>query len=391
MTTPKTYDARGGWTSASNALADSYCPGRHLAQRAMPEGGESVYAESGRKVHAALAKLETGDNHANRPLREALTLEERETYDACIVLQNRLIRQYFGETIPPDYQQMREQRYWTQFTAGDQTLQHSGAADLVCKAGKRLLIVDYKTLRGEVAASPRNPQLRDLACLAAGALAPIDEVAVAIIQPSVEMEPKLTVYAKTDLETASRQMYARVAASNNPQSKRVPGEEQCKYCRAKSRCLPYQQWAGQVTPPAMLTLLDVPVAEWTGKTCAAAAAALGPCQKLLDEIKQELKSRLEKDPKSVPGWELKPGALRETITNPQGVFERFVALGGKTENFMPCVDVAKGRLREAINLLTGAKGAKLDAAIKTLCDGYVKESRTAPSLKRSETVPEITP
>ncbi len=59
-------------------------------------------------------------------------------------------------------------------------------------------------------------------------------------------------------------------------------------------------------------------------------------------------------------------------------------MGGKVEQFMPCVDVVKGRLKEALNELTSAKGKQLDAAMKTLTDGMIESKQTAPSLKRKE-------
>lgn len=382
-TTPQTTDPRAGWTSASNAQADSLCPGRHLAQRGIPEtAGE--YAESGRKVHAALAGFNRGDSHGVRGLRESLSLEERETYDACIDVRARLTVQYFGEKPDPNFRQFMEQRYWANFSFNGREYAHSGQADLVLRAGVKAMVIDYKTLPGEVAVSPKNLQLRDLACLVRGTLVPTNEIAVAIIQPHVTREPTLCIYSQDDLVRATKEMFDRVVRSNDLQAKRVAGEVQCKYCRAKGTCVEYQKWAGQITPPAMLSILSVPMQAWTPDQCAIAASALAPCQRFLDELKDMLKVRLEKDPAAIPGWELKPGAVRESIINPQVVFERFAALGGKVEQFMVCVDIAKGRLREAVNGLTGAKGAKLDAAIKTITEGATESKQTAPSLKRVE-------
>lgn len=382
MNTLDTTDVRAGWTSASNASADAACPGRHLAQRDAPQS-TSKYSQSGRKIHEALAQFTSVDRKANRPLWEHLSLEEQETYHACRELASKLTVQYFG-TLEPTYREFKEQRYWAKFKAGGVELAHSGQADLVARSGNRALIIDYKTLPGDVPESAKNLQLRDLACLVRGHFVPTDEVAVAIVQPFVTRSPELCVYRKADLERATQEMFQRVFASNAAGSPRIAGELQCKFCRAKSGCVEYQKWAGQITPPAMLSVLSVPMAAWSPQQCAIAAAALGPCEKFLDEMKAMLKQRLTQDPAAVPGWELKPGAMRESINNPQGVYERFAALGGKVEQFMPCVDVAKGRLRDALNELTGAKGKSLDTAMKTLTDGFVESKQAAPSLKRME-------
>lgn len=385
MNTPENIpDVRGGWTSASNAAADERCPARHLKQRGLP-GIEGPYAQSGNKVHAALAAFIVGSpsGHENRPLLDKLTTEERNTYTACVELQRKLVVQYF-ERLEPTYREYREQRYWARFKFGGQDYEHSGQADFVGRSGTRAIILDYKTMPGDVPHSSRNLQLRDLACLVRGTYVPTDEIAVGIIQPDVTMSPELCVYNKAQLEQATKEMFQRVVKSNDANAKPVAGELQCKYCRAAKAgtCAEYQEWAGAMTPPALLRILNVPIAAWTPEQCAVAASNLAPCEKFLQDLKDLLKEKLAKDPNAIPGWRLQPGAVRETIVNPQGVFERFSALGGRVEQFMPCVDVAKAKLKEALAKLTGAKGKSLETAMKTLTDGMTTEKQTAPSLKR---------
>lgn len=375
--TKQTPDVRGGHTHASNALADSLCPGRHLAQRGIPDS-TTVYSESGQKIHAALAAGTRTDG--GRAELDALSLEERHVYDQCITSRSKLVERLFGNITGRPYTEYREQRMWARFKFNGTTYEHSGQPDWIARCETRALIVDYKTLPGDVEDSPRNMQLRDLACLLAGTMVPTTEVSVAIIQPLVTMDPEVCTYDKESLQKATRDMFTRVVASNDPKSKRVPGEAQCKYCKAKRRCVEYQKWAGQITPPAMVSILSVPMESWSPEQCAYAAGALGPCQKFLDELKDMLKARLEKDPQSVPGWFLKPGSVREAISNPSEVFKRFVALGGNTDQFMPAINVMKTKLREAINSVTGAKGKALDTAMAELIKGCVDQTRTAPSL-----------
>ena len=380
ITTNTATDPRKGATSASNASADAACPGRHLAQAGLTDSG-GEWAESGRKIHAALAGTA---GHEFDTIN--LSLEEREVFDACRSIEQKLVLQYFGDKAPP-MRVFREQRYWARFAKDGKQYEHSGQADVVFRAGTKAMIADYKTLAGDLPESPKNMQLRDLGVLVKGNLVPTDEVAVVIIQPFVTHSPTLCVYTKDDLAKAEREMFERVIASNNPLTNRVAGELQCKYCKAKSICVEYQKWAAQIAPPAILSILDVPMASWTADQCGQAASALSPCQKFLDELKDMLKQRLEKDPASVPGWTLEPGKVRETIKDPQGVFDRFVQLGGKIEQFMGCVSVGKAKLKEALNQVTGAKGASLDKAVKTITDGFVESSQTAPSLKRVKETP----
>lgn len=360
-------------------MADSFCPGRHLAQKGMPDS-PSAASESGQKIHAALAagsQLQGG-----RPTLDALNVEEREVYDACETIRCKVVEQYFGNFAGKPYREFREQRLWAKFKFNGVEYEHSGQYDFAARCETKALILDYKTLAGEVAESSHNLQLRDLACLLAGNMVPTEEVAVAIVQPFVTHKPELCVYNRADLTRATKAMFDRVVTSNDPKSRRIAGEVQCKFCKARSKCVEYQKWAGQITPPAMLGILSVPMQSWTPEQCATAANALGPCQKFLDELKDLLKSRLEADPLSVPGWTLKPGFVRESITNPAEVFKRFVGLGGNVEQFMPVITVTKAKLKEAAHELTGARGKQLDAAMETLTNGCVQGTQTAPSLKR---------
>lgn len=371
---------RRGWTSASNAAADEACPGRHLAQRGIPEPAKSSDATSGTRIHQALA--DSGD-----PLfMKSLSLEERETFDTCRQIEKKTVANYFGDTRDP-MRVFRHRRFWVKFqNAADGTIaaEHSGEADVVWRAGTRLLIADYKTLAGDTPGSPRNLQLRDLAVLARGELMPITEVATVIVQPLVTHSPEICIYSEADLARSEQELFTRVLASNNPESPRLPGEMQCQFCLAKTRCLEYQKWAGAITPPQMLSVLEVPIISWTPEQRAIAANALGPALFLLEQIKTFFKDGLAKDPAFIPGWTLAAGARREAITNPQECFTRFAALGGTLEQFMRTISVGKGKLREALNGVTGAKGLNLDKAMDTLTEGITQVSQNAPSLKRLE-------
>jgi hypothetical protein len=366
MTTPTT-DVRKGWTSASNALADSLCSARHLAQRGIPEPVKGPDATGGTAIHEALAK---GDP-------AGLTLEQRETFNACLDIERRTISQLFGED---QVQVFRHRRFWANIgrRAGG-TVSHSGEADYVAVSGNRAAVVDYKTLAGDQQESPKNMQLRDLVVLVRGELG-VENVAAFIVQPFVTHTPEVTVYTKDDIDKAQHEMFQRVIGSNDPNSKRTPGEPQCDYCLAgqSGQCVEYQKWAGAVVPLPMLQVLEIPMAQWTPEQLARAADALGPAFDLLEKIKAFLKEHVP------PGWKLQPGNKRETITDPQECFKRFAALGGSLEQFMLTISVGKTKLKEQVNAVTGATGMNLDKAIDTLTQGIVETSQNAPSLKKQK-------
>lgn len=375
-------DIRRGWTSASNASADRACPGRHLAQAGIPDI-PSEEAESGKLIHAALAD-------SGNLLKYKMSLAQREIFDACREVEKSVIGLFFEQPALSNgegrFRAFREERFWTKFKlSGDngREYEHSGVPDVVFRSGLKALVVDYKTGSGDVVESARNEQLRDLACLVRGKFVTVSEVGTVIIQPLVTHTPEICLYTSEDLDRATKEMFDRIVASNDPNSPRVPSEIACKFCRAKNKnCAEYQQWAGQITPPAMLSVLVVPMVNWTSEQRAVAANALQPAMEFLENLKEFLKQGLEHDPAFVPGWGLTPGAKREEINNPQAVFDRFIKVGGSVEHFMPAVKVLKSKLKEQLSALTGARGKPLDILIKGLTDGYVDFKQNAPSLKR---------
>lgn len=372
-------DERRGQTSASNAHADSLCPGRHGAQRGLPEE-TTEYAESGQVIHEALAKKD-GETTAHK-----LSLADREVFDACRSLEKKLCIDYFGEQPPAPMRVSRETRLWVKFAKMDghalRDYEHSGQPDVVFRSGTKALICEYKCGHVEVGESPMNLQLRDQAVLVSGNLTLLDEIATAVIQPAVTMDPQITVYDKDAIERARIEMYERVIASNQPNAPRIPGEVQCQFCKARNgHCAQYQAWAGRLMPVQMLTVMEVPMASWTAEQRSLVTSGIAPALKFIEELKAFMKNGIKADPSFCPGWELRPGNRVETITDPQKCLDRFATLGGKLEDFMPAVKVGKGALKEAIHKVSGKKGKALEEALKSITDGIVVVTQNEPSLK----------
>lgn len=372
----ETKDVRGGWTSASNAMADTLCPGRHMAQKPVPiiQKAANGYADAGTLIHAALAG-EPGSI-------EKLSIDQRDVYERCKQIEGKLLADYFGagsSTLPT----FRHTRYWVTIQdASGKALQHSGEADFVARSGTRAMVLDYKSLMGDIPDGARNLQLRDLAVLVKGHFVVIKEVAVAIVQPLVSMDSPLCVYNEEELNRSSTELFERVIKSNFPGSPRKAGTAQCEFCRAKSYCVEYQQWIGGSMPIQMNTLMDVPMANWTPEQRGYMANMLLPASKFLEDMKQSLKDSIARDPHSVPGWTLKPGSRREAIKNPQVALDRFVGLGGTLEAFMPCITVNKSKLKEAVAGATKSSGKALENALKKLNEGNVDATQTAPMLAK---------
>lgn len=372
LVTP-TADPRRGATSASNAEADDLCPGRHNAQKGIPDSPKD-YSDMGTRIHAALAgELDPA----------TLEYEEREIMDNCRELERRHVVAFFGSEEADSFTRiLTHERYWV-LVPPERRFEHSGEADFTRRQKNRLLILDYKTLRGEVAESPRNKQLRDLAVLAAGSLPGVTEVGVAIIQPMVTWEIDICLYKAADLKIAEKEMFDRVHRSNDPNAKRIPGAVQCKFCKAaqQNKCLEYQQFAGAMVL-GTADILSIPVDAWSPEQRGVFLNRKAIAQKWLDDCDEKLREIAKQDPAAVQGWELAPGATRETIVNAQTVFERFIASGGKPEQFTQCVSVTKGKLKEQLHEVTKLKGKSLDQELKRIIDGATTEKQNAPSWKK---------
>ena len=362
---------RGQWTSASSAQADLLCPGRHLAQQqateTLPAEEESEDATFGKRVHAALA---TGKS-------DSLSDKEEDLYESCRTIEANLILKAFGPVDPATSKPMREQRLWTKF--GD--FKHSGQPDAVHRKGTRALIVEFKTLPGDVPHSSKNQQLRDQAVLVWSNTVLLQDIWVAVVQPLVSHLSEPCVYTRLDIEQARLLLESRVRASNNPGSPRLAGETQCHFCRARRLCAEYQLFGG-ATVPIPLSVINVPIAAWTPEHRKLFLDNEHTARRWLTDCHTALLAMAIADPNAVPGYQLVPGDVVEKISDPQGVFDRFSAMGGTLAEFMQSTVVFKTRLSPFVKAHTGAKGKAVDEAMKKLCEGLVETNQNAPSLKK---------
>jgi hypothetical protein len=373
MTTPNSQE-RGSSTSASNAQADSLCAGRHLAQRGCADM-KTEDAAYGTLIHEALKKQDPA----------GLTLEQQEIYAAIQGIEQRKLEDYFGADVGTSKPvAVRERRYWCEWSNG---FRHSGMIDVHYTKGTRAIIFEYKSLQGDVAESPKNLQLRDQACLLAAGNPLLNEIAVCVIQPLHTWTPEICVYKSNDIIISMAMLHDRVAKSNDPKSPRTPGDIQCKFCIARLKCAEHNKWAGQIVAgenPVAVSLLETACSEWTPQQRVLFLDRMPIAQKWLDDCKSEMKRLIKENPEAIPGYELKAGAKRELITDPQGVFERFSTKGGSLEQFMRCISVAKGALKEQLAAVTKSKGKKLDEELRGLTEGKVEVKENEPSLKRKE-------
>lgn len=364
MKAPK--DPRLGLTSASNAEADSLCPGRYLAQRGLPEE-RSALAQFGSETHAAFAGEDV-----------ELSVSQERILEMAAEIEANVIRHVFGEEAigAPD----KEKRLWIELEDGS-GLKHSGQCDKVFVGDEKILIEDLKSLRGDVALSPENLQLRDEAVLAWNEYSDCQTVSVFINQPMATRTPIITTYDLDDLGTAWFEMQQRIKASHDPKSSRVPGVVQCRYCRARGTCPEAIKWAKTSTAMMLPKEPKQIVKELAPEQCVQIWDKRRTLYAILDGIEDRLKALPEKRLEKL-GLRIKPGPVRETITNPNALFERLECYGVKVSEFTAIVKVPKSGVSDLLRSHTEAKGKELDQLVKNVVDGLTEGKETKATLER---------
>lgn len=370
-------DNRGSWTSASNAESDHACPGRHLAQVGLPELPSTGIAESGTRIHAIWA----GEGAVNA------TPEELDKAEMLFDQEREIATAYFGEKEAFETVRFTEKRLWHEFghrlgTVG--TLRTSGRFDIVRlhTASGKAAILDGKTGWLDVTPNPSNLQLRRLASLLYIDCGPV-EIAVAILKPYGK-PPQPCVYDADDLERAVAEMEQHVSVSHDPGSPRIPGPDQCRYCRAQHTCPERLAWLSAALPAVSPPLPMVSAKDWTPAQRSLFLEREKQARDWLEERKDEIKALLTTDPNAAPGYGLKEGRTTETINDPQEVFQRFARnLSGTTEQFMSAVKVLKGGLKDAVRAATQHKGKQLEQDLDALLDGCVESKTSAPTIEKA--------
>lgn len=368
MNTSVQQQDRGEWTSASSAQADQLCQGRFRAQGAIPDT-TSADAAFGNAIHAALAK--------GQP--EGLTAQQEDIYESFLKIEEKLLVQFFGPEvagIKPN--PVCEKRYWAKWPDG---LQHSGQLDRVHRKGSKVLIIECKSLVGEIPESPKNLQLRDQAALFDIGNMNITEIGVAVIQPLATHSPELCIYNREHLMRAREEMYKRVEASNKPDAPRTAGTVQCKFCKAKTKCHEYQAWAGSQLPVAK-SLVDVPIAGWTPDQRKQFCDGYDVAQSWLNKCWEEMEKLAKADPNAVPGYAMKPNSSRAKIVNLQSVFDRATKHGVPLAEFLKQASISKEALTEMTRSASKLKGKGLTAAIVEIIGTDTQVSEVKDSLKK---------
>jgi hypothetical protein len=106
-------------------------------------------------------------------------------------------------------------------------------------------------------------------------------------------------------------------------------------------------------------------------------------QSLFKEVESHYKYLLEETPGAIPGWTLKPGALRRSLGDPQAVWER-VQNTLSTKQFLSAVKVEVGKLQDIWALASGIPQTQAKELFNRELGELVIELESAPSLVRTK-------
>lgn len=354
-------DERNGLPSASNAEAYALCAGRWNLERMVGEPvrlkSDDQEASSGDRVHAALAGEEV-----------TLTSEEQDTQDDALSIVRDVVEGIF---LNEGSDHSCEHRMWLL----DERLRRifSGKADRIIYSDWQALVIDYKSAWGDQAAAPRNMQLRALAVLAAHEF-DVQTVHTVIIQPKVTRKPVVCTYKAEDLRQAEAELRGILARQFDARSKRTPGAEQCRYCRAKHICQEANAAAGQIVhqQDRILSMSGEQLGDFL-KVCQLAKGVIKTAE-------HQAKGRIAEDPNAVPGWELTDERSTREIEDIRAVHDRAISHGVPEEEFIAACGVTLKDLTAMLRNATGKKGRELDDLVSSVLENAVKIKKSARSL-----------
>ena len=373
MNAPDAPDERMGLESASSAYRRRRCSGSANLVRALRKAGKldqtpSKDALSGSRVHRAWC----GEKLSDLTPREIETLSSLKRMELMLVTDwaagnefaclGREVRLWLHEGLDPV---------------------HSGAFDVAYGTleTQRMLIIDGKTLFGEVSPAEENDQLRELVGLARANFSRCNEFTVAILQPWVSQRPSVALYDATEAELALRELRRTIADNADPDAPRTAGPW-CDKCPAFELCDTARSFAARTWDVAKAVndgFFVLPIGHGGAKLLDAAKLA----QKYLEAVLKRYKEILANDPEAVPGWLLRDGNKVREITDVEGAAQIAPQFMSRDE-FYSTVRVDVGALQELCARASGLRGRALEDLFNQRFSKVIHYRQNAPMLVRAK-------
>jgi hypothetical protein len=359
--------------SASDAYPRRRCLGRYQLIRHLKETGKLTPrpadqdATFGTRVHAAWA-----GEPIELSVFEAQTLEKMQRLEAMLVTDWAA-----GRAVAL---LAREQRLWLH--SGITPL-HSGRYDCAYATAnwKAMLFIDGKTLMEPVAPADTNDQLRELVALAHWNYPSVEEFTVAILQPNVERPVSMATYDQLESELALRLLRWHLDDIQGRDLPRIYGDW-CRHCPALEFCPEAKAGIEPVLAHQFATQDDKLVLT-TGLEGADFLRRLVRAKHLIETLLASYKAFLEQNPDEIPGWSLKAGKSKRTLTDVRAVYE---VLAGTVslEDFLACTSVSVTKLEHAFGKSLGLKAKALKDTFNARLEAVIDWKTDAPQLEDSQ-------
>lgn len=351
------------------------------------------WSRFGDEVHEALAKLDpTG-----------LTLDQEETYDMCLAQANDILTEWLltGELVHVfrDSFRLGLTSIGGVVQVTEETtveLVNTGLADIIAikviDGRCEFCIIDYKTLRGDVKDASDNDQLRGLAVKVAKKWS-CKAGRVSIVQPWVG-PPTIADYNEDSLRAASEwlRMVLHDEFKASPEDRKAG--DWCHYCPANAAC---EMFRNKVQAPIVTMTQSLPANPETARAALFARAIELPADTLAglvkglkmvgwyeSAIKGAAMARAADDAEFQQWFRLKPGVVRESITDVGKVWAKVEALGVTADEFTAACSLTKKSLETMVKKATGMKGKSLDNQCVAVLEGATESKRTAEQLEEVE-------
>jgi hypothetical protein len=330
---------------------------------------DSDDAASGTRIHRWL-ETESDEDWA------ALSYDEQRTATLC-QSQARWLLADFAKRHGEVTWETRERRFAINAfgvvfdAAGTLPRIGTGQADLTVMAGDHLLVIDYKTGRGDITPADANDQLRGLAVLFNHLN--LASVTVAIVAP-LTGQPTVAQYGRDELKAAKAWLVQTWLAA--PEATETAAGPWCQYCPARLICRTYAAHNAQTLAP--LTRDGLPPDKIKEALFArayesdtATLAEMGEKVRMLEwgaaSIKAAICRRLEEgglaaDELREKGWELVETNGNREITDPNQAAILLAPLlagaeGGAQAALMRAAKLSAATLTEEIHKASGMKSA----------------------------------
>ncbi len=350
--------------SASSLERIAACPGSHAAEQGLPYKPSDAAAE-GTLLHEVMSGARD---------TKGLKSAQRRYINFCGEQGRSLLAEHVDAEKPEIVKE-----WYSQARLLDSIV--STKLDFVAWGDTKALVIDWKFGHEAVDRAEVNLQLRPYAIIAAQEKPSTEVVSVAVVQPTVSPEERVTVaqYTREDIQQAKEEVNAILWAASKTDAPRTPGAH-CKYCKAlgTNRCPESVDVATSLIPLTKAQVMPV------GAELAKFVNAWQILKPMGEALMEHAREQLLADPDSIPGWVLTPDIPIRKLNNVDVAWAAAESAGVSAEQFMGACTVSIGPLEEALREKFGwrAKDTRNEFA-KIMGEAITMETKRG-SVKRAK-------